>query len=104
HHMFASGMNGYLRVPFMYRTLLVAVPTGVKFFSWAATIWGGKIETPTLLLFVLGTICVFLLGGLTGPPNAAIALHLHLTDTYFIVGHFHDTIFGGFVFPFFAAI
>jgi len=104
HHMFTSGMNEYLRVPFMYSTLLVAVPTGVKFFSWVATLWQGKIETPTPMLFVLGAIFVFLLGGLTGPPNAAIALDLHLHDTYFIVGHFHDTIFGGFVFPFFAAI
>ena len=104
HHMFTSGMNEYLRVPFMYSTLLVAVPTGVKFFSWVATIWGGKIETPTPMLFVLGAIVVFLLGGLTGPPNAAIALDLHLHDTYWVVGHFHDTIFGGFVFPFFAAI
>jgi cytochrome c oxidase subunit I len=104
HHMFTSGMNEYLRVPFMYSTLLVAVPTGVKFFSWVATIWGGKIETPTPMLFVLGAIIVFLMGGLTGPPNAAIALDLHLHDTYWVVGHFHDTIFGGFVFPFFAAI
>jgi cytochrome c oxidase subunit 1 len=104
HHMFTSGMNEYLRVPFMYSTLLVAVPTGVKFFSWVATIWGGKIEAPTPMLFVIGAIIVFLLGGLTGPPNAAIALDLHLHDTYWVVGHFHDTIFGGFVFPFFAAI
>jgi cytochrome c oxidase subunit 1 len=104
HHMFASGMNEYLRVPFMYSTLLVAVPTGVKFFSWVATLWGGKIETPTPMLFVLGGIVVFLLGGLSGPPNATVSTDLHLTDTYWIVGHFHDTIFGGFVFPFFAAI
>jgi cytochrome c oxidase subunit 1 len=104
HHMFTSGMNEYLRVPFMYSTLLVAVPTGVKFFSWVATLWQGKIETPTPMLFVLGAIIVFLMGGLTGPPNAAIALDLHLHDTYFIVGHFHNTIFGGFLFPFFAAI
>ncbi|HSJ87870.1 MAG TPA: cbb3-type cytochrome c oxidase subunit I [Anaerolineales bacterium] len=104
HHMFASGMNEYLRVPFMYSTLLVAVPTGVKFFSWVATLWGGKIETPTPMLFVLGAIIVFLLGGLTGPPHATVSVDLHLTDTYFVVGHFHDTIFGGFVFPFFAAL
>jgi cytochrome c oxidase subunit 1 len=88
----------------MYSTMLVAVPTGVKFFSWVATIWGGKIETPTPMLFVLGAIVVFLLGGITGPPNAMVALDLHLHDTYWVVGHFHDTIFGGFVFPFFAAI
>ncbi len=104
HHMFASGMNQYLQVPFMYSTLLVAVPTGVKFFSWVATMWNGKIETPTPMLFVLGAIIVFFLGGLSGPPNGTVATDLHLTDTYFVVGHFHDTIFGGYVFPFFAAI
>jgi cytochrome c oxidase subunit 1 len=104
HHMFTSGMNEYLRVPFMYSTLLVAVPTGVKFFSWVATLWKGKITTPTPMLFVLGGIVVFLMGGLSGPPNATVSTDLHLHDTYFIVGHFHDTIFGGFVFPFFAAI
>lgn len=104
HHMFASGMNQYLQVPFMYSTLLVAVPTGVKFFSWIATLWKGKIDMPTPMLFVLGGIVIFLLGGLSGPPNATVATDLHLTDTYFIVGHFHDTIFGGYVFPFFAAI
>jgi cytochrome c oxidase subunit 1 len=104
HHMFTSGMNEYLRVPFMYSTLLVAVPTGVKFFSWVATLWKGKIETPTPMLFVLGGIVVFLLGGLTGPPNATVSTDLHLHDTYFIVGHFHDTMFGGYIFPFFAAL
>jgi cytochrome c oxidase subunit I len=104
HHMFTSGMNEYLRVPFMYSTLLVAIPTGVKFFSWVATLWQGKITTPTPMLFVLGGIIVFLLGGLSGPPNATVSTDLHLHDTYFIVGHFHDTIFGGFVFPFFAAL
>ena len=104
HHMFASGMNQYLQVPFMYSTLLVAVPTGVKFFSWVATLWQGKIETPTAMLFVIGAIVVFLLGGLSGPPLGTVPTDLHLTDTYFVLGHFHDTIFGGYVFPFFAAI
>ncbi len=106
HHMFTSGMNEYLRVPFMYSTLLVAVPTGVKFFSWTATIWKGKIDNPvpTPMLFTVGAILVFLLGGLTGPPNATVSTDLHLHDTYWIVGHFHDTMFGGFMFPFFAAL
>ena len=104
HHMFAAGMAEYLREPFMYSTLLVAVPTGVKFFSWVATIWKGKIVFPTPMLFVLGGIVVFLLGGLSGPPNATVSTDLLLNNTYYIVGHFHDTLFGGYVFPFFAAI
>ena len=104
HHMFASGMAEYLRVPFMYSTLLVAVPTGVKFFSWLGTLWRGKITYETPMLFLLAGIVVFLFGGLTGPPNATVSTDLHLTDTYFIVGHFHDTMFGGYVFPFFAGI
>jgi cytochrome c oxidase subunit 1 len=104
HHMFTSGMNEYLRVPFMYSTLLVAIPTGVKFFSWVGTLWKGKIITPTPMLFVLGGIIVFLMGGLSGPPNATVSTDLHLHDTYWIVGHFHDTMFGGYIFPFFAAI
>lgn len=104
HHMFTSGIEEYLRVPFMYSTLLVAVPTGVKFFSWVATIWQGKARFPVPMLFVLGGIIVFLLGGLTGPPSGTVSTDLHLHDTYYIVGHFHNTMFGGFIFPIFAAI
>ncbi len=104
HHMFTSGMAAYLRVPFMDSTLLVAVPTGIKFFSWVATMWEGKMSFETPMLFVLGAISIFLLGGLSGPPNGVVSTDLHLQDTYWIVGHFHATMFGGFVFPFFAAI
>ncbi len=104
HHMFTSGYAEYLRVPFMLATLLVAVPTGVKFFSWLGTIWGGRLTFPTPMLFVLGAISVFLIGGLSGPILATVASDLHLHDSYFVVGHFHATIFGGFTFPFFAAI
>ena len=104
HHMFTSGMAPYLRVPFMYSTLLVAVPTGIKFFSWLGTIWEGKLSFETPMLFVLGAISIFLLGGLSGPPNGVVATDLHVQDTYWIVGHFHATLFGGFVFPFFAAL
>ncbi|HXF62158.1 MAG TPA: cbb3-type cytochrome c oxidase subunit I [Caldilineaceae bacterium] len=104
HHMFTSGYAQYLRVPFMISTLLVAVPTGVKFFSWLGTLWGGKLTFPTPMLFALGAISVFLIGGLSGPILATVATDLHLHDSYFVVGHFHATIFGGFTFPFFAAI
>jgi cytochrome c oxidase subunit I len=104
HHMFAAGMAEYLREPFMYSTLLVSVPTGVKFFSWVATIWKGKITFPTPMLFTLGAIVVFLLGGLSGPPNATVSTDLMLNNTYYIVGHFHDTLFGGYVFTLFAAL
>jgi cytochrome c oxidase subunit 1 len=104
HHMFAAGMEEYLRVPFMYSTLLVAVPTGVKFFSWVATIWQGKLRFQTPLYFVMGAITVFLLGGITGPILGTVSTDLHLTDTYYVVGHFHATMFGGYIFPFFAAL
>jgi len=104
HHMFVSGMDDSLRVPFMMATLLVAVPTGVKFFSWVGTIWQGKLIFPTPMLFVLGAISVFLIGGLTGPILATVPTDMHLHDSYWIVGHFHATMFGGFVFPFFAAL
>lgn len=104
HHMFTSGYQPYLRVPFMLATLLVAVPTGVKFFSWLGTLWGGRLTFPTPMLFTLGAISVFLIGGLSGPILATVSSDLHLHDSYFVVGHFHATIFGGFTFPFFAAI
>jgi cytochrome c oxidase subunit 1 len=104
HHMFTSGYAEQLRYWFMLSTLLVAVPTGVKFFSWLGTMWGGKLTFPTPMLFTLGAISVFLIGGLSGPILATTSSDQPLHDTYFVVGHFHATIFGGFVFPFFAAI
>lgn len=104
HHMFTSGMHDVLRVPFMISTLLVAVPTGVKFFSWVGTMWQGKLSFPTPMLFVLGAISVFLIGGLSGPILGTVPTNMPLHDSYWVVGHFHATMFGGFVFPFFAAL
>lgn len=104
HHMFVSGMADALRIPFMFATMLVAVPTGVKFFSWVGTLWAGKLSFETPMLFVLGAISVFLIGGVTGPILGTVPTDMHLHDSYWVVGHFHATMFGGFVFPFFAAI
>lgn len=104
HHMFVSGMSDTLQRVFMVSTMLVAIPTGVKFFSWIGTVWGGKLIFPTPMLFVLGAISVFLIGGLTGPILATVPTDMHLHDSYWVVGHFHATMFGGFIFPFFAAL
>ena len=98
HHMFASGMEEYLRVPFMYSTLLVAVPTGVKFFSWMATIWQGSCF-PTPMLFRARRHYGVSAGRVDRAPVGTVATDLHLHDTYFVVGHFHDTMFGGYIFP-----
>ena len=104
HHMFTTNLGSTLNMAFSFATMLVAVPTGVKFFSWLATMWEGKITFETPMLFVLGAFVVFLIGGLTGPPNALPLADLYLHDTYWVVAHFHHTIFGGYVFPFVAAI
>lgn len=104
HHMFVAGLEPTLMIPMMVTTLLVAVPTGVKIFSWLATMWQGKIRLDTPMLFAVTAIAIFLVGGLTGVPQALIPADMHLTDTYWIMSHFHHTLFGGFVFPVMAAI
>src|SRR3989337_1024329 len=104
HHMFVAGMAGWLRVPMMITTMLIAVPTGIKVFSWLATIWEGKIRFTTPMLFALGFLSMFLLGGLTGIYLGSVALDIHASDTYFIVAHIHYVLFGGSVFTIFAGI
>ena len=104
HHMFAAGMPAILRIPFMVTTLLVAVPTGVKVFAWISTVWMGKIKLATPLLFVVSSIVIFLVGGLTGIPLGIVPVDLYLHDTYWVVGHFHAMLFGGFLLPLMAGI
>jgi cytochrome c oxidase subunit 1 len=104
HHMFAAGIPGWLRVPFMVTTLLVAVPTGVKVFAWVTTTWMGKMRLSTPLLFVFTAVILFLIGGLTGIPLGIVPVDLYLHATYWVVGHFHAMFFGGFLMPAMAAI
>lgn len=104
HHMFTTNLGNTLNTLFSVTTALVAVPTGVKFFSWIATLWEGKISFEVPMLFVLGAFVVFLIGGLSGPPNAYYVSDVALHDTYWVVAHFHHTMFGGFIFPFIAAV
>jgi cytochrome c oxidase subunit 1 len=83
-------------------TMLIAVPTGVKFFNWIGTMWGGKVSMHTPMLWAMGFLVTFLFGGLTGVILASPALDFHLSDSYFIVAHFHYTVFGTVVFAMFA--
>ena len=104
HHMFVSGMSSWLRVPMMITTLLIAVPTGIKIFSWLATMWGGKLHLRTPMLFALGFLSMFVIGGLSGVMLGAVPIDIHVSQTYFIVAHIHYVLFGGSVFTIFAGI
>ncbi len=105
HHMFVAGMFDWLRVPIMITTLLIAVPTGIKIFSWLGTLFYGKIHTySTAMLFSLGFIVTFTVGGISGVMLGMVPLDIHVSDTYFVVAHFHFVLFGGSVFTIFAGI
>jgi cytochrome c oxidase subunit 1 len=104
HHMFVSGMAPWLRVPMMITTLLIAVPTGIKVFSWLATIWEGKIDFSTPMLWALGFVSMFVIGGLSGIYLGAVPIDIHVSDTYFVVAHIHYVLFGGSLFTIFAGI
>jgi cytochrome c oxidase subunit 1 len=100
HHMFATG--AVLLPFFSFLSFLIAVPTGVKFFNWIGTMWRGQLTFETPMLFCLGFLVTFLLGGLTGVLLASPPIDFHVTDTYFVVAHFHYVVFGTAIFGAFA--
>jgi cytochrome c oxidase subunit I len=104
HHMFVSGMAPWLRVPMMVTSVVIAVPTGIKVFSWLATLWEGKLNFSTPMLFALGFVSMFVIGGLSGIYLAAVPIDIHVSDTYFVVAHIHYVLFGGSLFTIFAGI
>jgi cytochrome c oxidase subunit 1 len=104
HHMFTSGMGEMADVVFSLLTFLVAIPSAIKVFNWVSTLYKGSIDVQPPMLFALTFIFLFCIGGLTGVMQGALAVDVHLHDTYFIVGHFHYVMFGGTGFAFFAAL
>lgn len=95
HHMFVSGQSEFANFVFSLLTMLVAIPTGVKVFSWVGTMYRGRISFQAPMLFAMGFMELFTIGGLTGVFLATISINVHLTDTYFVVAHFHYVMVGG---------
>ena len=102
HHMFVVGMSPIYNTLFSFSSLLIAVPTGVKVLNWSATLWGGSIQLTTAMLFAIAFLIQFVIGGLTGVMFAVAPIDWQLTQTYFVVAHFHYVLFGGTIFGLFA--
>jgi cytochrome c oxidase subunit 1 len=102
--MFVAGIAPWLRVPMMVSTLLIAIPTGIKIFSWLATIWGGKVHFTTPMLWAVGFIATFTIGGLSGVYLGSVPIDIFANQTYFIVAHIHYVLYGGSIFTVFAGI
>jgi cytochrome c oxidase subunit 1 len=104
HHMFTAGIQPWIRVPMMITTCIIAVPTGIKIFSWLATLWRGVLHLDTPMLFALGFLTMFTLGGISGVMLAMVPFDIHVSKTYFIVAHIHYVLFGGSLFTIFAGV
>ena len=104
HHMFTIGLPFSLQAFFMISSMVIAVPTGIKIFNWLATLWRGNLSFETPMLFALGFLSLFVIGGLTGIYLAAFPIDWQVHDSYFVVAHFHYTLLGGVVFAIFAGL
>ncbi|HEY7564679.1 MAG TPA: cytochrome c oxidase subunit I [Acidimicrobiia bacterium] len=104
HHMFASGIPAVAQAGFALTTMTIAIPTGVKIFNWLGTMWLGKLRLATPMLFCIGFIAMFTIGGLSGVTHAVVPSDWQQTDTYYIVGHFHYVLFGGAIFGIFGGL
>jgi cytochrome c oxidase subunit 1 len=104
HHMYASGITPVAQAAFGLATMTIAVPTGIKIFNWLGTMWGGKIRFSTPMLFAIGFVSLFVIGGLSGVTHSIVPSNWQQTDTYYIVAHFHYVLFGGAVFGLFAGL
>ncbi len=102
HHMFTVGMIGALDAFFGVASLMVAIPTGIKIFNWVATLYGGRLRMKTPMIYALGFLSMFLIGGLTGIMLATVPIDWQISDSYFLVGHFHYVLFGGALFAYLA--
>jgi cytochrome c oxidase subunit 1 len=104
HHMFTTGLGPVANAAFALSTMFIAVPTGIKIFNWLGTLWGGSIEFRPPLMFALGFVAMFIIGGLSGVTHSIVPHDAQQQDTYYIVAHFHYVLFGGAIFGLFSGI
>jgi len=104
HHMYAVGLGPIANTAFGISTIIIAVPTGVKIFNWLGTMWKGDLTFPTPMLFSIGFVSMFIIGGLSGVTHSVVPSDYQQTDTYYVVAHFHYVLFGGAIFGLFAGM
>ena len=104
HHMFTTGLGKLATAAFALTTMAIAVPTGVKIFNWIGTLWGGKLRITTPMIYALGFIWMFMMGGFTGIMHSAAPANAQQQDSYFVVAHFHYVLIGGSIFALFAGV